>query len=146
VRFHILSVGRERADPTAPLVADYTNRIRKFLPIEETVLKTDQETRLSARILREKKNREIMAALDERGKDLSSDEFTKLVESWMNSGAPGIVFVVGGADGLPAEVRKRANILLSLSRMTLPHRFARLILAEQIYRALCEIRGVPYKR
>jgi 23S rRNA (pseudouridine1915-N3)-methyltransferase len=57
-----------------------------------------------------------------------------------------LVFVVGGADGLPADWRPRADVLLSLSRMTFPHELARAMLAEQIYRAFATLRGHPYPR
>jgi len=57
-----------------------------------------------------------------------------------------MVFVIGGSDGLPAEWRQRADVLLALSPMTMPHELARVVLAEQIYRALTTLRGHPYPR
>ena len=69
-----------------------------------------------------------------------------MVEGWMNRGLSRVLLVIGGAEGLPGEVKKRADVTLSLSKMTLPHRLARLILIEQLYRALCIIRGVPYQK
>ena len=64
----------------------------------------------------------------------------------LESGKSEIVFAIGGADGLPKQVKARADHLLSLSAMTLPHRLARLLLAEQLYRALCILKGVPYQK
>jgi 23S rRNA (pseudouridine1915-N3)-methyltransferase len=64
----------------------------------------------------------------------------------MTQGSRGLTFVIGGSDGLPAEAVKRAHRRLSLSALTLPHRLARVILCEQIYRALSIIRGEPYNR
>ena len=64
----------------------------------------------------------------------------------MVSGEQGLTFLIGGADGLPADLVKRANFHWSLGRLTLPHRLARLVLVEQLYRALSIVRGEPYHR
>ncbi|HET9932448.1 MAG TPA: 23S rRNA (pseudouridine(1915)-N(3))-methyltransferase RlmH, partial [Polyangiaceae bacterium] len=68
------------------------------------------------------------------------------LERWLAQGKGVIAFAIGGAEGLPAEFSKRAQHRLSLSRLTLPHRLARLLLAEQLYRALSIARGEPYAR
>ena len=78
--------------------------------------------------------------LDPAGRSMDSAAFVRLV------GERDLVFVIGGADGLPAEWRAKADALLSLSSMTMPHELARVILAEQIYRALTTLRGHPYPR
>ncbi|MDD5306614.1 MAG: 23S rRNA (pseudouridine(1915)-N(3))-methyltransferase RlmH [Deltaproteobacteria bacterium] len=146
MRLKILSVGRDRADPAAPMVADYCARISRFLPIEEIVLKADREDRIAARMLAEKKRGCLLVALDERGRELDTLAFARLVEKWMGGGVLAVTFAVGGADGHAPAVREGADLVLALSRMTLPHRLARLLLAEQVYRALCVARGVPYQK
>ncbi len=146
MRFKLISVGRERADPVAPLVKDYLSRISKFLPIDDVVLREDRADRLAARIFKETDGFPLMIALDERGKHYDSIAFSKRVSGWMNQGLSKVAFVIGGADGLVPEVRARAHSLLALSAMTLPHRLARLVLAEQLYRACCIIRNVPYQK
>jgi 23S rRNA (pseudouridine1915-N3)-methyltransferase len=78
--------------------------------------------------------------LDPSGRPLDSAAFVRLL------GERDLVFVLGGADGLPAEWRSKADVLLSLSPMTMPHELARVVLAEQIYRALTTLRGHPYPR
>ncbi len=83
--------------------------------------------------------------LDPAGKPAGSAEFTALV-SRAESDARDLVFLIGGADGLPAAWRPRAGLLLSLSPMTFPHELARVMLAEQIYRAVTTLRGHPYPR
>jgi 23S rRNA (pseudouridine1915-N3)-methyltransferase len=83
--------------------------------------------------------------LDPAGKSLSSAQFTSLVEK-AERDARDLVFVIGGADGLPEDWLQRADLLLSLSPMTYPHELARVILAEQIYRAFTTLRGHPYPR
>jgi 23S rRNA (pseudouridine1915-N3)-methyltransferase len=79
--------------------------------------------------------------LDPLGKALDSAGFIAQVEKMHD-----MVFVIGGSDGLPAEWRPRADLLLALSPMTMPHELARVVLAEQIYRALTTLRGHPYPR
>ncbi len=83
--------------------------------------------------------------LDPLGKALDSAGFISLVEKAENEGRD-LVFVIGGSDGLPTAWRPRADLLLGLSSMTMPHELARVILAEQIYRALTSLRGHPYPR
>lgn len=144
MRFVIASVGRERADPAATLVADYLARIRKRFPIEEAVHKDDRQ--LAARLADDRGRGHRIVALDERGPQHDSPAYAALVQSWMTAGRRGVTFAIGGADGLPAEIRAAADELLGLSRMTLPHRLARLLLAEQLYRALEILAGSPYHR
>ena len=83
--------------------------------------------------------------LDPEGRALDSSRFTGLVEKAGREGRD-VVFVIGGADGLPALWRPRADLLLALSPMTMPHELARVVLSEQIYRALTTLRGHPYPR
>ncbi len=146
MRIRLISVGRERSDPTAPLVADYLSRIRRFVPVDEQVLKPDRADRIAARMLGEAGRNKLLIALDECGRQLRSGELADLLQSWMNRGVESATFAIGARDGLPEQVAEAADRILALSAMTLPHRLARLLLAEQIYRALCILRGDPYAR
>lgn len=83
--------------------------------------------------------------LDPAGKSMDSEAFAALVGK-AELEARDVVFLIGGHDGLPAEWKPRADLLLSLSAMTMPHELARAVLAEQIYRALTILRGHPYPR
>ena len=83
--------------------------------------------------------------LDPAGKSMDSAGFVKLVEKAETDGRD-VVFILGGADGLPPAWRSQADLLLGLSPMTMPHELARAVLAEQIYRALTTLRGHPYPR
>jgi 23S rRNA (pseudouridine1915-N3)-methyltransferase len=87
----------------------------------------------------------VKVFLDPAGKPADSAHFTKLIGKWEQEGRE-TLFVVGGAEGLPPEWRTRADLLLSLSAMTYPHELARVMLAEQIYRAFTTLRGHPYPR
>jgi 23S rRNA (pseudouridine1915-N3)-methyltransferase len=84
-------------------------------------------------------------ALDERGKDLSTCGLAVQLEAWMQERGS-LVFLVGGADGLDASLKNTSMMQLRLSGMTLPHGLARVLLAEQLYRALSIIGGHPYHR
>ncbi len=83
--------------------------------------------------------------LDPAGRSADSQQFAALVGA-AETGARDLVFLLGGADGLPSEWRPKADLLLSLSKMTFPHELARAMLAEQIYRAVAILRGHPYPR
>ena len=87
-----------------------------------------------------------LACLDREGEQLGSAEFAGAIGKYRDSGTPGLAFLVGGAEGLAPEVLARADLKLSLGRMTLPHGLARIVLAEQLYRAATIIAGHPYHR
>jgi len=86
-----------------------------------------------------------VVALDERGRELSSEQFAAQLARWAGEQAV-TAFVVGGPDGLDAETRRSADFLLRLSALTLPHALAQVVLAEQLYRAVTRITGHPYHR
>jgi 23S rRNA (pseudouridine1915-N3)-methyltransferase len=87
----------------------------------------------------------LTIALDERGRSLTSEELAQNMRDWMRAGTD-VGFLIGGADGLDRELKRNASMLLSLSAMTLPHQLARVLLAEQLYRAACLVRNHPYHR
>ena len=87
----------------------------------------------------------LLIALDEQGRQVTTAELAQYLARWMQEGA-NPCFVIGGADGLDAALRDRADLLLGLSRLTLPHGLARVILAEQLYRAVSLLKGHPYHR
>ena len=86
-----------------------------------------------------------MVALDERGKDLSTAQFAERLRGWLDSGVP-TAFLIGGPDGLDAGLKRACETSLRLSAFTLPHALARVLLAEQLYRAASLLGGHPYHR
>ena len=86
----------------------------------------------------------MVILLDEHGKEYSSTEFARQIESWISGGGKNIVFIIGGAYGFSEAVYSRSNSKLSLSRMTFSHQMVRTIFAEQLYRAFTIIKGQPY--
>ncbi len=120
-------------------VADYTRRLIHYIPFEIIEIKE-----LSLEKYLDKDTFNIL--LDERGKQLSSIKFAEFIEKKINSSTKDVVFFIGSAEGFPRRTREKADFLLSLSRMTIPHEVVRMLLAEQIYRAFTIIRGEHYHK
>ena len=136
----IRAVGRLRDRRMEELCSEYLVRARRHLPVE--VNEVDDEGGLLAKL---PIGAEVIA-LEPGGDSWTTAELTGHLQSGMVAGKKAIVFLIGAADGLPAGVVKEAHRRLSLSPLTLPHRLARVILCEQIYRAISIIRGEPYGR
>ena len=86
-----------------------------------------------------------MIALDERGQDLTTKQMSQLLTQWQQQGGD-VTFVIGGADGLDADLKKNADMLMRISSLTLPHGMVRVLLAEQLYRAWSITQNHPYHR
>ncbi len=99
----------------------------------------------AARIIERLPRGARVIALDERGRDLDTRGFSTRLRGWLDEAAP-VAFVIGGADGLDAEFKRSAALLLRLSSFTLPHALAQVMLCEQIYRAASLLTGHPYHR
>ena len=136
----IRAVGKLRDRRMEELCREYLDRVKRHLPVEiEEVTGDDQLTRqLPA-------GAEVIA-LEPGGEAWSTDDFVRFLSERMVRGARAVVFLIGGADGLGAGAVARAQRRLSLSALTLPHRLARVILCEQLYRCTSAIRGEPYNR
>lgn len=132
-----------KAEPAAMLVSDYVTRASRFSPCETQLFPS--ETAFLAWLDRSSGRSPVhLILLDSRGKQLSSDELAEVVGRQRDSGAQRLVFAIGPADGWSDAARARANLLLSFGRITLPHQLARVVLAEQVYRALTILAGHPY--
>jgi 23S rRNA (pseudouridine1915-N3)-methyltransferase len=99
-----------------------------------------------AGLLRLAREADAIIALDERGKALSSDAFARHLAKARDGGAKSAAMLIGGPDGLASDVREAAHLVLSLGAITLPHGLARVVLAEQLYRAATILLGHPYHR
>ena len=154
MRVRLLSVGRPRDEPAAALHDRYAERIRRFgIRYEcEWVPEVKPGGRFSdghvrereARLLLERlTDRERLVALDRHGAALVSEQLARRLEQWLQ---PSATFVVGGPLGLHETLLERAAHRWSLSSATLPHELARVLVAEQLYRALTILRGVPYHK
>jgi len=140
MRLSVLAVGRLKEAWVQEGCAEYAKRVRGKLPLDLVEVKDDAE------LLRKIPPRHKLWALDERGQELTSEGLAEALKRLMNAGEHGVTFVIGGADGLARDLVARADFVWSLGRLTLPHRLARLIVLEQLYRALSILRGEPYHR
>lgn len=138
-----ISVGKLKNDPLLDVFEDYKKRLTWKFTLYELEGKTQPEQLLK---ISEKINpNAALIVMDERGKSLSSRDFAAKIEQWQIARNV-IQFVIGGADGLSDEIRKKATMLLSLGAQTWPHMLARVMLMEQVYRAQQIIAGHPYHR
>jgi 23S rRNA (pseudouridine1915-N3)-methyltransferase len=139
MRIKIIAVGKIKKEYIKKGVLDYSQRIAHYIPFEIAEVKEEHLGRsIDADVFN--------VLLDENGKALTSTAFALFIEKMMISSVKDIVFFVGGAEGFSDEFRKKAHFLLSLSKMTLPHEVARMVLVEQIYRAFTIIRGERYHK
>jgi 23S rRNA (pseudouridine1915-N3)-methyltransferase len=134
----VLVVGKMRDRNVGALCDDYVVRTRRHLPVE--VVEVDDDLALARRWPADGET----IALEPSGESWTTGRLARCLEERMTRGTRNLTFAIGGADGLPASLVARATSRLSLSPLTLPHRLARLILCEQIYRALTIIRHEPY--
>lgn len=155
MRLRFLIVGRDRHDPLVVAAEDYRERLGHYFPTElvevkETPLKNAPVERVKqeeAQRLRDAlQDGDHLILLDERGKEHSSIEVAERLRRAQNEGLRSLAFAIGGPSGLDPQFLKEAKERWSLSRLTLPHRFARLLLTEQLYRAGTILRGEPYHK
>lgn len=134
---------RTKMEATERLVDDYVERTVRYVPCDTQL--SESEPALLEWLERQSGRAPAYAIfLDSRGKQLSSEEFAALLGRVRDHGAQRVVLAVGPADGWSKAGRERGNFLLSLGKMTLPHQLARVVLAEQVYRAMTILAGHPY--
>ncbi|WGH77218.1 23S rRNA (pseudouridine(1915)-N(3))-methyltransferase RlmH [Jannaschia ovalis] len=153
MKLHLVAVGRLRKGPEKVLVDDYLDRFARtgralgLPPINLVELDArgagqGAEADLIARAL---PPGAAVAILDERGRQLTSPELARQIETWRDQ-ARDVAFVIGGADGLTDELRARADLAISFGAVVWPHMLVRVMLAEQLYRAAAILAGAPYHR
>jgi len=155
MKISISAVGRLRNSPEKELVDDYLSRFSKLskplgLSLNSVVEIEDKRgggPASEAKLLINsfQKNSKIIV-FDERGVTLSSKEFAKYLSGWAVDGVGCCHLVIGGADGLDKSLLEKANLKISLGKMVWPHMLARVMIAEQLYRAATILAGSPYHR
>jgi 23S rRNA (pseudouridine1915-N3)-methyltransferase len=138
VLLHVIARGKLGRSPEAELVARYEKRLTwpaRFTELPESGGRIPEPSTPSRTVL-----------LDERGRDLGSEQFAAILERWRDDGIREARFVLGAADGHSPEERAGADLLLAFGKATWPHLLARAMLAEQLYRATTIIAGHPYHR
>jgi 23S rRNA (pseudouridine1915-N3)-methyltransferase len=154
MKLRIISVGHKMPDWVQTACAEYTKRMPRELNIEMVEIKpekraagnnTENIQELEAKRILEVIGKDFLVACDERGQELTTLQLAEKLKSWQLLGRD-VSIVIGGADGLHASLKQRADLLFGLSKLTLPHAFVRVLLCEQLYRAHSVNINHPYHR
>ena len=154
MKLHFVWIGKTKDRSCAALIDEYLKRLTRFANCDSSELKdangSADATRViqmeSAKLLAAVERDDFVILLDETGQQMSSVEVAEFIQAKQQQGCKRVAFLIGGFAGVSAEVKKRAQLKLALSRMTLTHEFARVLLTEQLYRAYTLIAGVPYHK
>ena len=144
----ILAGGRAKSAPETELALSYLTKARdtgRALGFASFAL-SEADERKPVKIVVACGAAQLVVALDERGRSLSSEAFAKQLAAWRDAGEARALFVIGGPDGLPAEAKRRARLTLAFGTQTWPHLLVRTMLAEQLFRAMTMLAGHPYHR
>ncbi|MCK5167560.1 MAG: 23S rRNA (pseudouridine(1915)-N(3))-methyltransferase RlmH, partial [Rhodospirillaceae bacterium] len=146
MQYTIVAIGKMRSSVERDLLNNFSERIRP----KPLVIEVEEKRNFSSAELKAREGELLISALpagakiialDENGKSLSSRKLATLLGSWSDEGVRETAFIIGGADGLDENVRKKADLTLSLGAMTWPHMMVRGMVAEQIYRAQSILSG-----
>lgn len=159
MRISLFAVGRLKSGPEKDLASRYLDRFSKAGPavgLEFSRLIEVPESRASNADTRKKEEAAILqkslpeggllVLLDERGKSMDSESFAQMIGRFNDNGKRDMLIAIGGADGLDPELQSRADAVVNLGIMTWPHQLVRILIAEQLYRAVTIIAGHPYHR
>jgi 23S rRNA (pseudouridine1915-N3)-methyltransferase len=154
MKIQIWSVGKNHEPYVKEGVLDFSKRIARYFPLEWHIIPVPKNTgMLSEADLKKSEAKTILdwlqkddylVALDERGKEMDSEQLAGFIELRANESTRQVIFLIGGAFGLDETVLQRANYRWSLSKLVFPHQLVRLILTEQLYRACTIIRNEKY--
>jgi 23S rRNA (pseudouridine1915-N3)-methyltransferase len=139
----IAAKSRSKEPAYDALTEEYRSRISKFIPIETAVL-SSEDTLLKLIDRKTQRTIPFLALLDARGKEMTSEELARWIETQQANDVQQLIFAIGPSDGFSEQICRAANISISLGKMTLAHELARVVLLEQIYRAFTIIRKHPY--
>ena len=141
----ILSVGKEKDEASADLIRHFEIRILRYLPLEWIYIEhATTKEKEGEKILEHLKKEDYVVLLDEKGKDIKSEALAELIENRMVDSVRRMVFIIGGAYEIKKKIITRANYMWKLSSLVFPHMLVRVIVTEQLYRALTIIKGEKY--
>jgi 23S rRNA (pseudouridine1915-N3)-methyltransferase len=154
MKIQFWSIGKANDSYVKEGITEFTKRISKYFPVEWTIIpvpknagmlsEMDLKKREGETILQWLKQDDYLVALDEYGKQFSSEGLSEFLQERASASTKNVVFLIGGAFGLDVAVLKRAQLKWSLSQLTFPHQLVRLILAEQVYRACTILKNEKY--
>ena len=159
MKLHVAAIGKLKVGPERQLADDYFGRVGQMgrsvgitsLTVTEHAESQAKTAELrkadeAARLLGACPAASLIIALDERGRNLSSEELAAEIKRRLDSGVSDLAFLIGGPDGHSSAVQARAGLTVALGKMTWPHRLVRIMLAEQIYRSVTILLNHPYHR
>lgn len=154
----LLAVGRMKAGPERELFERYWQRttpmakqlgfgVLDMVELRESPAQTGDQRKAAeaTELLAKLPDGAALIALDERGKAITTPQFSSKLETFKDAGKP-VALIIGGPDGLDGSVRQRADLVISFGAMTIPHQLVRVLAAEQLYRAMTVLSGHPYHR
>lgn len=150
----LYAIGKMRYNPYREAADEYIKRIKHYINIQEVELKSEASPKLSEMQTRERESRQFMSqiegstymfVLDERGKLMNSVQFSEVIGKLLSQSRD-MAFVIGGAYGHHESLRQRADMVFGLSPLTFPHELARVLVYEQIYRAMTILKNEPYHK
>ena len=154
MKIRIICIGKTEKGYLEDAIPVYLKRLKHYSQVEMAIIPDikkagslpveERKRQEGDLIFKQLQNDDFLALLDENGKMYSSTEFADFLQKRMNSGIKNLVFVVGGAFGFSKEVYQRADMKLSLSKMTFSHQMVRLFFVEQLYRGYSILKGEPY--
>ena len=157
MKIKIIAVGKVKEKYLKEAIEEYRKRLQKFcdlqiVEVDESVAKVENEANIKKVLSEEAKEilklikNEYVIVLDIKGKEFSTEEFAEKIKNVKLDGISDIVFIIGGSYGLDEEVKKRAELRFSFSKLTFPHQLFRVILLEQIYRIFKIENNEPYHK
>ena len=140
MKLFVIATGKIKDRDLRSVADDYLKRLSRYVKCDEI------EVRDGAGLAKAVPDGAFVVALEVDGERVTSSELSLKVERWGARGKGLVAFLIGGADGIPSALSAQADVRLSLSTLTFPHRLARVMLFEQLYRAMTLLRGEPYAR
>jgi 23S rRNA (pseudouridine1915-N3)-methyltransferase len=138
MKVRLLMLGKTRRKECRTLIEDYAARIRRYAELEIAELRDSRKLRIDSAA--------TVVLLDAAGKQFTSQQFARWLGDLRDRGARELLFLCGDAEGFSDDLRAKASQKISLSTLTMPHEFARVVLAEQLYRAFAILAGHPYPK
>lgn len=145
MNWHILAIGKPKLGFARAGIEEYTARLRGMAPVRIEYLKASHREAESALLLQRSEGM-LRVVLDERGEELGSRALAERITAWEHRSVKSVALLIGGADGHTGELRQAADWVWSLSRLTLQHELALVVVFEQLYRAYSIKAGLPYHR
>jgi 23S rRNA (pseudouridine1915-N3)-methyltransferase len=142
VKLHIVWIGKTKQPAIQSLTAEYLERLNGFTQVD--ALSLASEAALLRNLEKKAPRAPSLVLLDIAGRQLTSEELAKFIDDHQNRSPQPLLFAIGPADGFSEQARSKASLVLSLSKMTLPHELARVVMLEQLYRAYSILKGHPY--